>query len=60
MVYGATTIKSQDDTPRITIESFIEKLCHLTRTLTTEAHELDNVEDRHMLLILTKLAKRMQ
>lgn len=59
MVYGATTIKSQD-TPRITIESFIEKLCHLTRTLTAEAHELDNVEDRHMLLILIKLAKRMQ
>lgn len=59
MVYGATTIKSHD-TPRITIESFIEKLCHLTRTLTTEAHELDNVEDRHMLLILIKLAKRMQ
>lgn len=59
MVYGATTIKSQD-TLRITIESFIEKLCHLTRTLTTEAHELDNVEDRHMLLILIKLAKRMQ
>lgn len=59
MACGATTIKNQGAT-RKTVGSFMENYSHSSKLMTTKEHEVNSEEDKHMLLILKKLTKRMQ